>query len=246
MKKFLLAYCGPRRSRRDRASTRSRSRRRAPYTKAPAYAAPIYNWTGFYIGGHVGGAFGGDNSFNGLTLSNNDGRFLGGVQAGADYQFAPNWVVGIEGQYSWLGNNNIGALFPAGLRLQQQPARPRLGHRPRRLHLGSGAAVRQGRLCLLRQQRDPDASAACRPRSRSTAAITTATPSAPASNTCSPRTGRPRSSISITTSARAASSRPAPLIPLRQLPQRRAHREGRHELPLQLGWPGGREVLIRV
>ena len=29
------------------------------YTKAPAYTAPavIYNWTGFYIGGHVGGAF---------------------------------------------------------------------------------------------------------------------------------------------------------------------------------------------
>ena len=33
------------------------------YTKAPAYApAPIYNWTGFYIGGHVGGAFVADDS----------------------------------------------------------------------------------------------------------------------------------------------------------------------------------------
>ena len=32
------------------------------YTKAPAYAAPIYNWTGFYIGGHLGGAFTSDNS----------------------------------------------------------------------------------------------------------------------------------------------------------------------------------------
>src|ERR1700742_4868621 len=38
---------------------------RAPYTKAPVYAAPIYNWTGFYIGGHVGGAFAGDNSLSG-------------------------------------------------------------------------------------------------------------------------------------------------------------------------------------
>src|ERR1700674_4346326 len=46
------------------------------YTKAPAYAAPIYNWTGFYIGGHVGGAFASDNNFNGLvTGNNNDGRF---------------------------------------------------------------------------------------------------------------------------------------------------------------------------
>src|SRR6478609_7524252 len=54
-----------------------------PYTKAPAYAAPIYNWTGFYVGGHIGGAFGGNNSFAGVS-TNNDGRFLGGVQVGAD------------------------------------------------------------------------------------------------------------------------------------------------------------------
>src|SRR5947209_17555872 len=48
-----------------------------PYTKAPVYAAPIYNWTGFYIGGHIGGAFSSDNNFNGLTTGNNgNGRFL--------------------------------------------------------------------------------------------------------------------------------------------------------------------------
>ncbi len=67
------------------------------HTKAPAYAAPIYNWTGFYIGGHIGGAFSGNNDFNGLVSSdNNNVQFLGGVQVGADYQFAPNWVFGIE------------------------------------------------------------------------------------------------------------------------------------------------------
>jgi outer membrane immunogenic protein len=85
------------------------------YTKAPAYApAPIYNWTGFYIGGHVGGAFNGSNGFNGAGVTNgsNDGRFLGGVQIGADYQFAPSWVVGIEAQYSWLGSNNRTTTFP--------------------------------------------------------------------------------------------------------------------------------------
>ena len=56
------------------------------YSKAPAYTAPavVYNWTGFYIGGHVGGAFAGDNS-----LQSSDARFLGGVQGGFDYQFAP-------------------------------------------------------------------------------------------------------------------------------------------------------------
>src|SRR4051812_41703317 len=83
-----------------------------PYTKAPAYTAPqvVYNWTGFYIGGHVGGAFAGNNSLQG-----SDARFLGGVQAGFDYQFAPNWVMGAEAQYSWLpNNNNNGVLFPGG------------------------------------------------------------------------------------------------------------------------------------
>src|ERR1700686_570641 len=75
------------------------------YTKAPVYTAPqaVYNWTGFYIGGHVGGAFAGNNSLEG-----SGGRFLGGVQGGADYQFATNWVIGAEDQYSWLANNNNG------------------------------------------------------------------------------------------------------------------------------------------
>ncbi len=82
------------------------------YSKAPVYSAPavVYNWTGFYIGGHVGGAFAGDNTFG-----SSDARFLGGVQGGFDYQFAPNWVVGAEAQYSWLtGGTNNGVLFPGG------------------------------------------------------------------------------------------------------------------------------------
>jgi outer membrane immunogenic protein len=86
------------------------------YTKAPAYApAPIYNWTGFYIGGHVGGAFVGDDSIAGGLTRNNDGTFLGGVQAGYDYQFAPNWVLGVEGQYSWLDTSNTGLLIAPGV-----------------------------------------------------------------------------------------------------------------------------------
>ena len=83
------------------------------YTKAPpAYTAPalIYNWTGFYIGGHLGGAFGGDNS-----LIGSGGSFMGGVQGGFDYQFAPNWVAGIEAQYSWLNSNTTGVTFPGAV-----------------------------------------------------------------------------------------------------------------------------------
>jgi len=82
------------------------------YTKAPPYTAPalVYNWTGFYIGGHVGGAF-----TDGTNLMGSDARFMGGVQGGFDYQFAPNWVVGVEAQYSWLpSGSNGGTTFPAG------------------------------------------------------------------------------------------------------------------------------------
>jgi len=82
--------------------------------KAPPYSPPavIYNWTGFYIGGHIGGAFAGDNS-----LLGSEARFMGGVQGGFDYQFAPNWVMGVEAQYSWLNSNTTGVTFPAGSRI---------------------------------------------------------------------------------------------------------------------------------
>ena len=59
-----------------------------PYTKAPAYTAPqvVYNWTGFYIGGHVGGAFAGNNS-----LQSSDARFN---QAAEDYVKAARFTAG--------------------------------------------------------------------------------------------------------------------------------------------------------
>ncbi|MBB1091268.1 porin family protein [Rhodopseudomonas palustris] len=88
-----------------------------PYNKAPVYAppVPIYNWTGFYIGGHIGGAFAGDNSIGTGVTANSDGKFLGGVQAGYDWQFAPSWVLGVEGQYSWLTGSNDAVFFPGTL-----------------------------------------------------------------------------------------------------------------------------------
>jgi outer membrane immunogenic protein len=80
------------------------------YSKAPPapIPAPIYNWTGFYIGGHLGGAFNGNDSLGGTN-----GRFIGGVQAGADYQFATNWVLGIEGQYTFTDRTINSTTFPA-------------------------------------------------------------------------------------------------------------------------------------
>src|ERR1700676_3394742 len=89
MKKFLLAtvalaaFAAP-------ALGADLAARPSYYNKAaPVYAAPLYNWTGFYIGGHVGGAFAGSNNFNGLVLSDYSARLLGGLQAGGDYHLAP-------------------------------------------------------------------------------------------------------------------------------------------------------------
>jgi outer membrane immunogenic protein len=87
------------------------------YTKAaPAYVAPAYNWTGLYVGGHIGAGFNGDSSSGvaGFSNGNNNASFLGGGQIGADYQFAPNWVLGVEGQFTGLTDNRRSFFTPTG------------------------------------------------------------------------------------------------------------------------------------
>ncbi len=78
--------------------------RPAPAPVAPvAYAPPVYNWSGFYIGGHIGGGFENStwtNPVTGASASFSDSGFLGGAQVGVNTQF--NWlVVGLEGDFSW-------------------------------------------------------------------------------------------------------------------------------------------------
>jgi outer membrane immunogenic protein len=75
-----------------------------------AYAPPVYNWSGFYVGGHVGGGFA-DSTWSDIATGGNDtfskGGFLGGAQAGVNAQF--NWlVVGLEGDFSWTGLKGSG------------------------------------------------------------------------------------------------------------------------------------------
>ena len=96
--------------------------------KAPVPPAPIYSWTGFYIGGDIGGwwerqsgttvAFpagfgapavpGGGLAGVGILPTFHrfhDGGVLGGLYAGYNWQTA-NWVVGIEGDVSYLGRRS--------------------------------------------------------------------------------------------------------------------------------------------
>lgn len=73
-------------------------------TKGPVYkvaAAPIFNWTGFYVGGTAGGVWVHDR-ITGVTVFNKDSMsgFLGGPTVGYNFQSGP-LVLGIEGDYSW-------------------------------------------------------------------------------------------------------------------------------------------------
>ena len=84
-----------------------------PMKAAPPMVAPIavYNWTGFYIGGHIGGGWAdqgavelapGTNAFPTGTVfaGKNMSGFLGGVQGGYNWQIN-NIVLGVEGEYTW-------------------------------------------------------------------------------------------------------------------------------------------------
>jgi outer membrane immunogenic protein len=79
----------------------------APLFKAPV-AAPVYNWTGCYIGGNVG--FGwqhngpSDPIFGGDVGSDTGTGAVGGGQVGCDYQFSGSkWVLGIQGMFDGSG-----------------------------------------------------------------------------------------------------------------------------------------------
>ena len=62
------------------------------YKPAPFIAAPVFSWTGCYVGVHGGGGVMRDN----WTDENGSGGLAGG-QVGCNYQDG-NWVFGVEGE----------------------------------------------------------------------------------------------------------------------------------------------------
>jgi len=79
--------------------------------KAPPMPAPVFTWTGFYVGGNGGWgegrsqstAFLGDTAFPTGTVFNeiSSSGWLAGAQVGFNYQTAYNLVVGVEGEWDW-------------------------------------------------------------------------------------------------------------------------------------------------
>jgi outer membrane immunogenic protein len=77
--------------------------------RPPVVVAALYNWTGCYVGGHVGGGWGKkswtDPSPDPGQISTDEGTddvsgFLGGGQLGCNFQTGP-WLFGAEGDFSW-------------------------------------------------------------------------------------------------------------------------------------------------
>jgi outer membrane immunogenic protein len=88
------------------------------YTKAPPYVAPVYDWSGFYIGLNGGYSWGNaSNTFAAGALApfsasqHMDGWVFGG-QAGYNWEFNRSWVLGIEGDINATGQRGTATLPP--------------------------------------------------------------------------------------------------------------------------------------
>jgi outer membrane immunogenic protein len=90
----------------------------APYTQGfPSNftPAPVYNWSGFYVGAIGGGSIGiARHLFTDLTVDTGDFRVDGGLfgaSFGLNYQTGP-WVWGLDGDIAWTaigGSQNVAA-----------------------------------------------------------------------------------------------------------------------------------------
>jgi outer membrane immunogenic protein len=92
----------------------------------PASFASRFTWTSCYFGGHLGGGWArkdmtdpvqlvqdsfGETTTGVTTVGASPSGVVVGLQIGCDYQFAPNWVVGIEGAAAgstMKGHNTVG------------------------------------------------------------------------------------------------------------------------------------------
>jgi outer membrane immunogenic protein len=89
---------------------------RGPQYKYAPPPSAVFNWTGMYVGGHLGYGFADDV----------DG-FLGGVQLGYNWQFSPNIVFGLEADITGTDMNGTPLGIPVHIDYLAT-ARARIGY----------------------------------------------------------------------------------------------------------------------
>jgi len=84
-----------------------------PYYKAPPYLAPVFNWTGFYVGVNGGGGLGSSN-WDTTSSFSTTGGVVGGT-IGYNYQIH-QVVLGAEGDIDWssIKGTTTAVTCPAG------------------------------------------------------------------------------------------------------------------------------------
>ena len=86
--------------------------------KAPSSPAPYYDWTGFYVGGHVAYSLGrADSTLSDPTprpSSNAFGSLYGGLQAGYNYVLPSRVLLGIEADITFPYFFEDGTIFTGG------------------------------------------------------------------------------------------------------------------------------------
>jgi len=86
---------------------------RRPVAPAPI-VVPVFSWTGFYLGGNLGGAWSSTtitSNISGANWKPSNSNFIGGGQLGYNYQFpASNWVVGLEWTFDWGGGDKTSGI----------------------------------------------------------------------------------------------------------------------------------------
>jgi outer membrane immunogenic protein len=90
--------------------------RPAPYAPPPPVSALRgFSWTGFYVGGNIGGAWS-NRDVTDTFLDGNNGVFIGGGQLGFNWQVS-NFVLGFEADFDGAtkNNNNTGTVFVPAL-----------------------------------------------------------------------------------------------------------------------------------
>jgi outer membrane immunogenic protein len=128
----------------------------APVYKAPIVAAPApFSWTGFYVGGEVGGKWtdatwtttplqdpnGSDPNDASSPRNFNPTGVRAGGYVGYNWQFAPQWVGGVEGDIAWADRTTTAAGLP-GCSIQCFPATPGPGNDLSSVRAGWDASAR--------------------------------------------------------------------------------------------------------